>query len=45
MSDRQISIAVDAMGGENSPYKVLKELKYFKKIITKHLLIYLVVKI
>ena len=45
MSDRQISIAVDAMGGENSPYKVLKGIEIFQKIITKHLLIYLAVKI
>ena len=31
MSDRQISIAVDAMGGENSPYKVLKGIEIFQK--------------
>ncbi len=31
MSNRQISIAVDAMGGENSPYKVLKGSEIFSK--------------
>ena len=33
MSNRQITIAVDAMGGENSPFKCLKgiELSSFKK--------------
>ena len=30
MSSRQISIAVDAMGGENSPLKVLKGIELFK---------------
>ena len=30
MSSRQISIAVDAMGGENSPLKVLKGIEIFK---------------
>ncbi len=29
MSNRQITIAVDAMGGENSPYKVLKGTELF----------------
>ena len=29
MSDRQITIAIDAMGGENSPYKVLKGTEIF----------------
>ena len=29
MSDRQVVIAVDAMGGENSPYKVLKGTEIF----------------
>ena len=31
MSSRQITIAIDAMGGENSPYKVLKGAEYFNK--------------
>ena len=31
MSDRQITIAIDAMGGENSPYKVLKGAEIFQK--------------
>ncbi len=31
MSDRQISIAIDAMGGENSPYKVLKGAEIFQQ--------------
>ncbi len=31
MSKRQITIAVDAMGGENSPYKVLKGTELFLK--------------
>ena len=29
MSEGQVSIAVDAMGGENSPYKVLKGVEIF----------------
>ena len=29
MSERQITIAIDAMGGENSPYKVLKGTELF----------------
>ena len=29
MSERQVSIAIDAMGGENSPYKVLKGTEIF----------------
>ena len=29
MSERQVVIAVDAMGGENSPYKVLKGVEIF----------------
>ena len=29
MSERQIEIAIDAMGGENSPYKVLKGVEIF----------------
>ena len=29
MSDRQITIAVDAMGGENSPFKCLKGIEIF----------------
>ena len=29
MSNRQITIAIDAMGGENSPYKVLKGVEIF----------------
>ena len=29
MSDRQVKIAIDAMGGENSPYKVLKGVEIF----------------
>ena len=29
MSERQVIIAVDAMGGENSPYKVLKGVEIF----------------
>ncbi len=31
MSSRQISIAIDAMGGESSPYKVLKGIEIFLK--------------
>ncbi len=31
MSNRQISIAIDAMGGENSPLKVLKGAEIFQK--------------
>ncbi len=31
MSDRQVVIAIDAMGGENSPYKVLKGAEIFLK--------------
>ena len=31
MSKRQINIAVDAMGGENSPFKVLKGTEIFQK--------------
>ena len=31
MSSRQITIAIDAMGGENSPYKVLKGSEIFHK--------------
>ncbi len=31
MSERQVVIAVDAMGGENSPYKVLKGIEIFLK--------------
>ena len=29
MSEGQIEIAIDAMGGENSPYKVLKGVEIF----------------
>ena len=29
MSDRQVVIAIDAMGGENSPFKVLKGTEIF----------------
>ena len=29
MSERQVEIAIDAMGGENSPYKVLKGTEIF----------------
>ena len=29
MSEGQVSIAIDAMGGENSPYKVLKGVEIF----------------
>ena len=29
MSERQVLIAIDAMGGENSPYKVLKGVEIF----------------
>ena len=29
MSNRQITIAVDAMGGENSPFKILKGSEMF----------------
>jgi len=32
MSKRQITIAVDAMGGENSPYKVLKGIEIFLNV-------------
>ena len=37
MSERQVVIAIDAMGGENSPYKVLKGVEIFlqKEINTK----------
>ena len=31
MSERQVKIAIDAMGGENSPYKVLKGTELFLK--------------
>ena len=31
MSDRQITIAIDAMGGDNSPYKSLKGAEIFSK--------------
>ena len=31
MSERQVSIAVDAIGGENSPFKTLKGSEYFHK--------------
>ena len=31
MSDRQVTIAIDALGGENSPYKVLKVLNILKQ--------------
>ena len=31
MSDRQVVIAIDAMGGENSPFKVLKGTEIFLK--------------
>ena len=36
MSDRQVVIAIDAMGGENSPYKVLKGTE--KKLHVFHML-------
>ena len=29
MSNGQVKIAIDAMGGENSPYKVLKGVEIF----------------
>ena len=29
MSERQVLIAIDAMGGENSPYKVLRGVEIF----------------
>ena len=29
MSNRQVTIAVDAMGGENSPFKCLKGIEIF----------------
>ena len=29
MSEGQVEIAIDAMGGENSPYKVLKGVEIF----------------
>ena len=32
MSDRQITIAVDAMGGENSPFKCLKGIEIFSSL-------------
>ena len=31
MSKRQFTIAIDAMGGDNSPYKVLKGTELFLK--------------
>ena len=31
MSQRQISIAVDAIGGEDSPYKILKGSEIFQQ--------------
>ena len=31
MSDRQLTIAIDAMGGENSPYKTLKGSEIFSQ--------------
>ena len=31
MSTRQITIAIDAMGGENSPYKILKGSEIFQE--------------
>ena len=31
MSNRQITIAIDAMGGENSPYKILKIMDEIEK--------------
>ncbi len=31
MSERQVLIAIDAMGGENSPYKILKGVEIFLK--------------
>ena len=31
MSNRQITIAIDAMGGENSPFKILKGIEIFQK--------------
>ena len=31
MSDRQITIAIDAMGGEGSPFKTLKGAEIFSK--------------
>ena len=31
MSEGQVVIAIDAMGGENSPYKVLKGAEIFLK--------------
>ena len=31
MSKRQITIAIDAMGGENSPYKCLKGIEIFSR--------------
>ena len=36
MSDRQVNIAIDAMGGENSPIKVLKGTEIFKKTKFKY---------
>ena len=32
MSERQVVIAIDAMGGEDSPYKVLKGVEIFLKV-------------
>ena len=31
MSNRQVCIAIDAIGGENSPYKILKGTEIFHK--------------
>ena len=35
MSNRDITVAIDAMGGENSPYKVLKGTEIFQKKYSK----------
>ena len=38
MSDRQITIAIDAMGGEDSPFKTLKGAEIFSNKNPKVLL-------
>ena len=42
MSEGQVVIAIDAMGGENSPYKVLKGVEIFlqKEKDTKIILVF-----
>ena len=44
MSNRQLTIAIDAMGGENSPYKIIRGSEIFSKKNPNVKLVFLEIK-